>query len=382
MKIVIAPDSFKESLSALEVAEAIAQGVRLALPNAEIVLAPVADGGEGTTEALVRATQGQLLTEIVTDPLGNRITAQWGLLGNSQTAVIECAAASGLHLVPPTLRNPMLTTTYGMGELIKAALDKGLRHFVIGLGGSATNDGGAGMLQALGAALLNIYGEEINVGGAALNQLAHIGLTSLDYRLAKCRFEVACDVTNPLTGETGASAIFGPQKGATPEQIKLLDQALTHWGKAIEQATGKAVSTVAGAGAAGGLGATFLGFFNAELKSGIELILDAMQFDELVKEADLVITGEGHLDQQTLYGKTPLGVAKRAKRYGVPVIAVAGALTADLAQLKTLGIDAAFSICPRTMTLEEAIPETAHNLTQTAYAIASVWASAKGLSLS
>lgn len=373
MKIVIAPDSFKESLSALGVAEALAQGVQLALPDAEIVLAPVADGGEGTTEALVRATQGYLITETVTDPLGNRISAEWGILGNGTTAVIETATAAGLHLVPTTLRNPMITTTYGMGELIKAALDKGLRHFIIGLGGSATNDGGAGLLQALGLQLLDDQGNELPRGGAALSRLAQINTEYFDVRITECHFEVACDVTNPLTGTTGASAIFGPQKGATPEQVAVLDQALNHWGNAIEQTTGKQVSTLAGAGAAGGLGAALLGFCNAELKSGIELILDAMQFDELVKEADLVITGEGRLDHQTLYGKTPLGVATRAKRYGVPVVAVAGALTADLAQLKRLGIDAAFSICPRPLSLAEALPETANNLTRTAYAIASTW---------
>jgi glycerate kinase len=371
MKIVIAPDSFKESLSALEVAEAIAKGVSLALPSAEIVLAPVADGGEGTTEALVRATQGQLQNEIVTDPLGNRITAQWGILGNRHTAVIECAAASGLQLVSSTLRNPMLTTTYGMGELIKAALDKGYRHFVMGLGGSATNDGGAGLLQALGLQLLEAQGNELPFGGAALSQLTAINTEYFDPRIAECRFEVACDVNNPLTGTTGASAIFGAQKGASPEQIQLLDQALVHWGATIENVTRKTVSTLAGA--AGGLGAALLGFCHAELKSGIELILDAMQFDELVKDADLVITGEGRLDHQTLYGKTPLGVAKRAKHYGVPVVAMAGALTADLVQLKSLGIDAAFSICPRPMSLAEAMPETAENLKRTAHSIMSTW---------
>ncbi|WP_020560728.1 glycerate kinase [Thiofilum flexile] len=379
MKIVIAPDSFKESLSALGVAEALAAGLRLALPNAELILAPVADGGEGTTEALVRATQGQLVTETVTDPLGHRLTTQWGILGNGKTAVIETAAAAGLHVVPVALRNPLLTTTYGMGQLIKAALDKGLRHFIIGLGGSATNDGGAGLLQALGLQLLDEQGHELARGGAALAQLQTINTQYFDSRIAQCQFEVACDVTNPLTGTTGASAIFGPQKGATAEQVQLLDQALAQWGAVIKHVTGKTVSTLAGAGAAGGLGAGLLGFCPATLKPGIDLILDAMQFDALVKDADLVITGEGRLDYQTAYGKTPLGVAQRAKRYGIPVIAVAGALSTDAIELNKLGIDAAFSITPRPMSLSEALPETAHNLTQAAYAMGSVWAAANRL---
>jgi glycerate 2-kinase len=370
MKIVIAPDSFKESLSALEAANAIERGFKLVFPNAVYSKMPMADGGEGTVQSLVDATNGKIEERIVTGPLGEPVKAFFGLIGDGKTAVIEMAAASGLHLVPVENRNPLVTSTRGTGELISAALDFGVKHIIIGLGGSATNDGGAGMVQALGGRLLDELGNDIGSGGGALSQIVTIDLTGLDDRLKDVQIEVACDVDNPLTGPRGASAIFGPQKGATPEMIDLLDKNLSHFADVAERALGKTFRDIEGVGAAGGLGASLLAFLNADLKRGIQIVLNAVNFEEVVKDADLVITGEGRIDSQTIYGKTPIGVAKAAKKYGVPVIALAGSLSQDSDVVYEHGIDALFSIVPGIVTLPDAFEHAAHYMERTARNIA------------
>lgn len=373
MKILIAPDSFKESLSAEQAARAIGQGFQAVYPDAELVLLPVADGGEGTTEALVAATGGDSFTNRVTGPMGSALDATWGRLGDGETAVIESAAASGLDLVPNGQRNPWLATSRGTGELIRAALDAGARHIIVGLGGSATNDAGAGLLQALGARLLDDEGQEIPAGGGGLERLARIDLEGLDPRLAETRFEVACDVDNPLTGDNGASAIFGPQKGADPAMVRTLDANLARFARVVEETNGKAISDIPGAGAAGGLGGAFLAFFNARLKSGIDIVLDAVEIDAKLAGVDLVITGEGRIDSQTVRGKTPVGVSKRAQAQGVPVIALAGSVSADSDCVHDFGIDALFSVVPGIVTLPEALETAADNLYRSARNIAAVW---------
>ncbi len=373
MKILIAPDSFKESLSAEGVAQAIGRGFEAVFADAELVLLPVADGGEGTTQALVAATGGALFSADVTGPMGETVTACWGTLGDGKTAVIESAAASGLDLVPAGKRNPWLATTRGTGELILAALDAGARHIIVGLGGSATNDGGAGLLQALGVRFLDAAGLDLLPGGGALDQLHSIDTRGMDPRLANVRFEVACDVDNPLTGPMGASAVFGPQKGADSAMVAQLDANLVHFAELIHKTTGKDVSQMAGAGAAGGLGAAFLAFLNAELKSGIDIVLDAVEIDRHLTDTDLVITGEGRIDSQSIRGKTPVGVAKRAKRYRCPVIALAGSLSGDSDLLHQHGIDALFSVVPGVVSLNQALDQAADNLYRSARNIATVW---------
>ncbi|GAB7126896.1 glycerate kinase [Silvimonas sp. JCM 19000] len=378
MKLVIAPDSFKESLSAARVAQAIARGWHSAWPETECVLLPVADGGEGTVDALVAATAGRLLRQSVTGPLGECVPAQWGLSGDGQTAFIEMASAAGLMLVPPALRDPGSTTTYGVGELIRAALDHGARHIVLGLGGSATNDGGAGMLQALGMRWLDAAGKSLPFGGLALARLASLDRSGLDPRLATCRFDVACDVDHPLTGPHGASVIFGPQKGATPTQVKQLDTALSQYARVIEQSIGRAVANVPGAGAAGGMGAAALAFLQAQLRPGIALVLQTVDLARHLADADLVITGEGHLDTQTLHGKAPLGVAALARAHGVPVIALAGRVSADAAELQSHGIAAGFSIQPGPGSLDDALRDTAARLEATARNLAVLYRLGQG----
>ena len=355
MKIVIAPDSFKGSLTALQVAEAIEVGLRRALPDAVIEKIPMADGGEGTVQSLVDATGGQILTAQVLDPLGNSINAQYGVLGDGVTAVIEMAAASGLTLIPEDKRDPRVTTTYGTGELIRAALSHGCRKLIIGIGGSATNDGGAGMAQALGAKLLTTDGEQIKPGGGSLATLDSIDLSELDPRIAETETVVACDVNNPLTGEQGASHVYGPQKGATPEMIEVLDANLAHFDKTVQRDLSKSVRNVPGAGAAGGLGAGLMAFLNASLKSGIDIVTEATQLSERFAGADLVITGEGQINFQTVFGKTPVGVAKVAKTHNIPVIAIAGSITNDSNGVYDAGIDAMIDIVPEPMSLEKAI---------------------------
>ncbi|EJK9925342.1 glycerate kinase [Cronobacter sakazakii] len=372
-KIVIAPDSFKESLSAMDVAKAIEAGFREIYPQAHYVCVPMADGGEGTVEAMVAATGGQIITTPVTAPLGNKVDGFFGLLGDGETAVVEMAAASGLHLVPTAQRDPRITTSYGTGELILAALERGVKAIIIGIGGSATNDGGAGMMQALGARFLDGEGRELAPGGAALARLERLDLSALDPRLAQVSVTAACDVDNPLCGEKGASAVFGPQKGATPEMVSDLDAALRRFGEQLEAATGKAIISAPGAGAAGGMGAALLGMLNAELRPGIEIVIESLGLAQAVRDADLVITGEGRLDSQSIHGKTPVGVARVAKQFQRPVVAIAGSLTPDYQIVHEHGIDAAFSVIDRIVTLQEALDDAERNLRVTARNVAALW---------
>jgi glycerate 2-kinase len=370
MKIVIAPDSFKESMTALEAAQSIKKGMKAVFPDAEYQLLPMADGGEGTVQSLVDATGGTIRERSVTGPLGETVQAFFGILGNGKTAVIEMAAASGLHLVEPAKRNPLLTTSRGTGELIRAALDEGVSHIIVGIGGSATNDGGVGMMQALGGRFLDEKGEEIGPGGGALSTISSIDLSLLDPRLDSVKLEVACDVTNPLTGPTGASAIFGPQKGATPDVVMKLDGNLAHL--ASITVGGSEVASIAGTGAAGGLGFALLAFLKAELNRGIDIVLKAVNFNDKVNDASLVITGEGRIDGQTIYGKTPIGVAKSAKVYEIPVIGIAGSLTEDSSVVYEHGIDALFSIVPGIIELNEAFSQAPQLLERASRNMASV----------
>lgn len=370
MKIVIAPDSYKESLSALEVATAIERGFREIWPEANYVKLPVADGGEGTVDAMIAATQGRLFHVDVTGPLGEPVNAFYGISGDEQCAFIEMAAASGLEQVPPAQRNPLKTTSWGTGELIRHALDNGVRHIIIGIGGSATNDGGAGMVQALGAKLLDRDDNPIASGGGALETLARIDIRELDSRLADCHIEVACDVSNTLIGEKGASAVFGPQKGATKEMIARLDSGLEHYAQLIARDLDIQVLELAGGGAAGGMGAGLYAFCGAQLRQGIEIVTDALKLDEQIADADLVITGEGRIDSQTIHGKVPVGVARIAKRYSKPVIGIAGSLTADVGVVHEHGLDAVFSVIYTICTLEEALDNAAENVRMNARNIA------------
>lgn len=370
MKVVIAPDSFKESLSALEACHAIEKGWRHVHPEAEIVHVPMADGGEGTVQSLVDATGGRVIEREVTGPLGAPVTAFYGLLGDGKTAVIEMAAASGLAVVPPAQRNPLATTTRGTGELIQSALDEGVTTIILGLGGSATNDGGAGMAQALGVRLLDANGTDIGHGGGQLHRIARIDVSGADPRLKGVAFVAACDVDNPLTGERGASAVFGPQKGAGPDMVRELDSNLAHYAAKIKDCLGRDVAGIPGAGAAGGLGAGVLAFLDAELKRGVDIVIEATGLASHMKDADLVITGEGRIDSQTIYGKTPMGVANTAKRYGVPVIGIAGSLADGYEVVHEHGIDMVFTIVPGVCSLDEAMREAAANMERTARNIA------------
>ena len=359
MRVVVAPDSYKGSVSAVGVAAALERGVLRVFPQAEVRKIPIADGGEGTVEALVTATGGKIRQERVRGPLGEAVEAYWGILGDGETAVIEMAAASGLPLVPQERRDPRITTTYGTGELIRAALDAGLRRIIIGIGGSATNDGGTGMAQALGAKFLAADGTELPPGGGALAKLKTMDLSGLDSRLAATEITVACDVDNPLCGSRGASAVFGPQKGATPAMVAELDSALAHFAECARAATERDVADLAGAGAAGGLGAGLLFFTPAKLRPGVEIVLEAVKFADVVKEAAFVITGEGRTDFQTAYGKAPVGVAKVAKQFGVPVFCISGGLGDGADDVLAQGIDATMSICSRPLSLEECMRDGA-----------------------
>ena len=370
MKIVIAPDSFKESLTALEVANAIETGFKRIFPNVEYVKLPMADGGEGTVQSLVDATQGRLIETEVTAPLGNQVKSFFGLSGDGKTAIIEMAAASGLHLVPMDKRNPCQTTSFGTGELIKQALDLGVQHIILGIGGSATNDGGAGMMQVLGLRLLDKNGQSIGFGGTALSNLAEIQMADLDPRLQHVQIEVACDVNNPLCGERGASAIFGPQKGATPEMVKELDAALAHFAEIAGRDCGKQIKEQPGAGAAGGMGGGLLLLPNVQLKAGVQIVLDNLKLAEQVKEADLVITGEGRMDAQSVLGKTPIGVARAAKQFNKPVIAIVGCLREDYEVVYEHGIDAVFPIIRNLGDLPTILKQGEQNLISTAQNVA------------
>ncbi|BCJ88046.1 glycerate kinase [Effusibacillus dendaii] len=355
MKIVLAPDSFKGSLTAKEVCDAMEEGIRRVIPAADIVKIPMADGGEGTVQSLVDTTGGQILTEVVTGPIGQKVTAKYGILGDGQTAVIEMAEASGLYLVPADKRNPLLTSTYGTGELIRAALDRGCRKFILGIGGSATNDGGAGMAQALGVRFIDSNNQELPFGGGSLDKLERLDLSAVDSRLAECSFTVACDVDNPLTGPQGASHIFGPQKGATPEMIRLLDANLSHYAAVVEKQLNRSIQNLPGAGAAGGLGFAMVAFLNAVLKRGIDIVIEATDLPRQVMGADLVLSGEGQCDGQTVRGKTPFGVAKTAQTAGVPVILIAGSIGQGVEELYSHGVCSVFSIVDRPMSLQEAM---------------------------
>mgnify|MGYP003671049316 CR=1 FL=1 len=372
MKLVIAPDSFKESLSASAVAEAIATGWMRVYPDAEVHCCPMADGGEGTVDAVLAVTAGERRECTVQGPLGAPVPAHWGWLPGQQ-AMIEMASASGLHLVAAGERDVLRASSHGTGELIRAALDAGARRLVLGLGGSATNDGGAGLLQALGVRFLGADGNELPAGGAALQQLQQIDLTGLDTRLARLEVMVAADVDNPLCGPKGASAIFGPQKGASAQQVAQLDQALAHFADVMSATLGEDVRDFPGVGAAGGLGFAAKAVLKAQFRPGVELVAELCGLAEMLQGADLVITGEGRLDGQSLHGKTPVGVARLARSAGVPVIALAGSLGEGYQRLYAEGIAAAFSLAPGPLTLEQAMDEAALQLTARAADLARLW---------
>lgn len=363
--IVLAPDSFKESMTAKEVCEAMERGIRKANSQIRCIHVPMADGGEGTIQSLVDATGGRVYSKEVVGPLGNNVVAEYGILGNGEIGVIEMASASGIHLVDSEKRNPLITTTFGTGQLIKACLDKGVKKLLIGIGGSATNDGGAGFIQALGGRLLDENGDDLSYGGGVLAKLHTIDLSNLDERLKYVSVEVACDVNNPLCGKEGASYVFGPQKGATREMIEILDQNLSHYAEVIKEQLGKDVISKAGAGAAGGLGAGLMAFLDVKLKSGIEMVIEYANLEEKVRDADMVWTGEGSIDFQTQYGKTPLGVAMIAKKYNKPVIALAGRVGNDIDVLYDKGIDAIFGIMRGVTSIEEALVKGPENVEKT-----------------
>ncbi|MEI6223980.1 MAG: glycerate kinase [Deltaproteobacteria bacterium] len=354
-RVLVAPDSFKGSLSAVEAASAMERGVLAAWPDARVEKIPIADGGEGTVEAMVMATGGHFESRTVRGPLGDPVTARWGVLGDGRTAVLEMAAASGLTLVPHGRRDPRIASTFGTGELVLAAMDAGYRRIVVGIGGSATNDGGTGMARALGIRFLDDAGRPLPEGGAALAGLASVDLGNADARLPGVEILVACDVDNPLTGPRGASAIYGPQKGATPAMVQELDLALSRLAHVATRATGRDVSGLAGAGAAGGLGAGLLFFTPARLQPGVDLVLDAARFDERVRGASLVLTGEGRTDHQTAMGKAPVGVARAARRHGVPVWLVSGSLGPGAEAVHPHGIERIHAAAPPGMPVEEAM---------------------------
>lgn len=372
MKIVIAPDSFKESLTALEAANAIEEGFKKVFPDAEYVKVPMADGGEGTVQSLVDATKGKIERLIVQGPLGEPVEGFYGISGDGTVAIIEMAAASGLHLVPPSERNPLITSTWGTGELIQDALNKGVKEILIGIGGSATNDGGAGMIQCLGGRLLDKEGQQIVPGGIGLADLVSIDLAKLNPKLKEVEIKVACDVDNPLTGSKGASYIYGFQKGGTAEQVAQLDQNLAHFANLIRQDLNKNIEFVAGAGAAGGLGGALMTFLEAELQNGGELVSELVGLADKVSGADLVITGEGGINHQTIYGKTPICVAKIAQRYQAPVIVIAGRLSGNYEAVYEHGVTAVFSILSEITSLETALEKGYENIKQTSQNIAAV----------
>ncbi|HZU12070.1 MAG TPA: glycerate kinase [Chloroflexota bacterium] len=366
LRIVVAPQSFKGSLEATEVARAIARGVRRVFPGADLDLVPVADGGEGTVRALVGASGGRTVTTRVVGPLERPVTATWGLLGGDRVAVIEMAAASGLPLLGRHERNPARATSFGTGQLILQALDYGVERIIVGIGGSATNDGGAGMAQALGVRFLDGEGRELPRGGAALLRLARIDVSGLDPRLAGVTVEAACDVANPLCGPEGASYVYGPQKGADPDMVRMLDAALHRYAEIIQRDLGKDVAGIPGSGAAGGLGAGLIAFLNATLEPGVDIVFRAIRLADRLRGADVVITGEGRMDQQDLYGKAPLAVAQLADSLGVPSIAIVGSTGRDYHVVYQHGIDAVIGTVNRPMTLDRAIGESSKLVSEAA----------------
>ena len=362
MKVVVAIDSLKGSLSSLEAGEAIKSGVLKAMPEAEVCVRPLADGGEGTVEALALGMGGELKTVEVTGPLGEKVNCLYGILEESKTAIVEMSGAAGITLVSDELRNPLHTTTYGVGEVIKDAIANGCRHFIVGIGGSATNDGGIGMLQALGFGMLDKDGNQVPFGAKGIKEIVTITDDQVIPELKECSFRIACDVTNPLCGERGCSAVYGPQKGATPEMVKEMDAWLVHYAKLVSAKYEKADAEYPGTGAAGGMGFAFLAYTNAVLESGIKIILEETKLEDYVKDADIVITGEGRLDGQTAFGKAPIGVAKIAKKFDKTVLAFAGSVTKDAVVCNEHGIDAFFPILRRIQTLQEAMtPEIARD---------------------
>lgn len=368
MRAVIAIDSLKGSLSSIEAGQAIAEGIRKVDAKADVVIRPLADGGEGTVEALVCGMNGTLQHVKVTGPLGESVVCEYGIIAETKTAVIEMSGAAGITLVPDAKKNPLYTTTYGVGEVIRDAIEKGCRRFIVGIGGSATNDGGIGMLQALGYGFLNKDGQQVPFGAIGLKELETITDTYVLPELAECEFKIACDVTNPLCGENGCSAVYGPQKGANPSMIMEMDKWLRYYAALAREKFPKANPNESGTGAAGGLGFAFLTFTNAVLESGIKIVLEETKLESYVKGADVVVTGEGRLDFQTAMGKAPVGVAGLAKKFDIPVLAFAGSVTKDATECNKNGIDAFFPILRGISTLEEAMkPENAkQNLTDTA----------------
>lgn len=365
MKVVVVIDSLKGSLSSIEAGEAAKAGILGANPNAEVIVKPLADGGEGTTEALVAGMNGELKTVEVCGPLNEKVSAQIGMIG--ETAVIEMAQAAGLPLVAVADRNPLITTTYGVGEMIKNCIEAGCKKFIVGIGGSSTNDAGLGMLMALGFKFLDANGQDVSQGGQGLSQVVSIDETNVLPELATCEFKIACDVNNPLYGTLGAAHIYAPQKGANPEMVEVLDTGLKHFADVVAKHKGQDFAQLPGAGAAGGLGFAFTAFLGGKLESGVKIILEETKLEEELKDADFVMTGEGRIDHQTAMGKAPIGVAKLAKKYNCKVIGVAGATTNDAKKCNEEGMDAYFSIVNGAMSLEEAMkPEVAYeNMKQT-----------------
>ena len=360
-KILISPQEFKESLTGLEVANAIQEGINKVDSKIKTSLVPVADGGDGTLQTMVDVTGGEIITETVRDPLGRNIDSVWGKLGDDSSAVIEMAKASGLALLNENEKSATLTSTYGTGQLFKFALDQGIKNFIIGIGGSATNDGGAGFVSALGAKLYDENGKEVESNGISLSSIRDIDMSNFDERVKNTSVRVACDVTNPLCGNEGASAIFGPQKGANPEEVNLLDKNLLHWASLIKDQLGKDILNVPGAGAAGGLGAGLMAFTDAELSIGANIVLDSLNYDEHLRDVDLVIVGEGSTDKSTQFNKSPVAVAMRAKKLGIPVICLSGSVGQGYSESRDLGISSFFSIVSGPIELKYAI-ENAHEL--------------------
>jgi len=370
LKILVAPNAFKESLSAIDAARSIAKGIRRGLPNARITEVPIADGGDGTLEAVISGTGGRILRTVVTGPLGNRIATEYGITGDGKTAVIEMSRSSGLALVPQARRNPMRTTSFGTGELIRAALGRGVSRILLGIGGSATVDGGIGALQALGVSFLDRHGKPVGCGGAGLLAIAKIELGSLNPTLKRVEILVACDVDNPLTGPKGAAAVFGPQKGATPAMVKQLDHGLARLAALIRHITGKRFARIPGTGAAGGIAGSFLGLLDAKLRPGSELVFDLLKLDKIVPKMDWVITGEGQIDFQTQFGKGPGMLAKLAAQHGVPVVGIAGSVADNAGELSSKGFTALFSITNRPMDLAAAMQEAPRLIERTAEQVA------------
>ncbi|MDV4149374.1 glycerate kinase [Clostridium sp. AL.422] len=364
-KFILAPDSFKESMRAKEVCIAMEKGIRKVMPDVEVIHVPMADGGEGTLQALIDSTNGEIFYKEVLNPLGNKIKARFGILGDKKTAIIEMAEASGLELINKEERNPMITTSYGTGELIKAALDFNVNTIVIGLGGSATNDAGVGMLQALGGRFLDDNNKEVHFGGGELHRIKKIDLSNFDKRIENVKIEVACDVKNTLTGKNGASYIFARQKGAHEKMIEILDSNLKSFANVVKNTFNIDIDNIEGAGAAGGMGASLVGFCGGELNRGIDIVIKYSKLEELIKGADYIFTGEGSIDAQTKFGKTISGIAMLGKKYNIPVIALGGKVDSNINELYELGVTAAFGILNSVMTLEEALKGGKENIEST-----------------